>query len=186
MLAAFREGWKNPAMSRAERDHRIPLAEDDYDRLPAMAADLVHRQVAVIAATSTPAALAAKTSTRQFPWSSPPAAIPYSSDWSRVGTDLAAMSLVRPNQAAPKRLELALQLVPTATVIGFLINLQNPNAETVTRDLLAAATSLGLQFKELHASTEAEIDQVFTTFRQTRAAVLIIGSDTFFASSAQQ
>jgi predicted thioesterase len=79
-----------------------------------------------------------------------------------------------PGKVAPKRLELALQLVPTPTVIGFLINPKNPSAETVTRDLEAATTSLGLQFKVLHASTKAEIDRAVTTFRQTRAGVLVL------------
>jgi putative ABC transport system substrate-binding protein len=77
-------------------------------------------------------------------------------------------------------------LVPDATVIGLLINPKNPSAETVTRDLEVATTSLGLQFKVLYASTEAEIDQAFATFRQARAGVLIIGADTLFAGHAEQ
>jgi putative tryptophan/tyrosine transport system substrate-binding protein len=87
---------------------------------------------------------------------------------------------------APKRLELAHQLVPTATVVGLLINPQNPVPEIVTRDLQAAALALRLQLKVSNASTEAEIDQAFTTFGQTPAGVLVIGTDTFFAGRAQQ
>jgi putative tryptophan/tyrosine transport system substrate-binding protein len=105
--------------------------------------------------------------------------------WSRPGGNVTGASELS-REVAPKRLELAHQLVPTATVIGLLINPQNPSAKTVTRDLQAAAVALGLQFKVFHARTEAEIDQAFTTFRQTRAGVLIIGSDTFFSGSAQQ
>jgi putative ABC transport system substrate-binding protein len=190
MLAAFREGLEKSGYVEGKNvtiEYR--WAEGNYDRLPTMAADLVHRQVAVIAATSTPAALVAKASTKTIPivftTGGDPVQLGLVASWNRPGGNVTGAS--EPSrEVAPKRLELALQLVPTATVIGLLINLQNPSAETVTRDLLAAATSLGLQFKELHASTEAEIDQVFTTFRQTRAAVLIIGNDTFFASSAQQ
>ena len=163
-------------------------AEGNYDRLPVMAADLVHRQVAVLAATSTPAALAAKASTKTIPivftTGGDPVQLALVASWSRPGGNVTGASELS-REVAPKRLELAHQLVPTATVVGFLTNLKSPIAETVIRDFSAAATSLGLQFKELHASTEAEIDQAFTTFRQTRAGVLIIGNDTFFTSNAQ-
>ena len=108
--------------------------------------------------------------------------------WSRPGGNMTKRAHPQElsREVAPKRLELAHELIPTATVLGLLTNPQNPSTETLNRGLLALATSLGLQLKELHASTEAEIDQAFTTFRQTGAGVLIIGNDTFFAGSAQR
>jgi putative ABC transport system substrate-binding protein len=189
MVAAFRQGLlelgyvegKNVAI-----EYR--WAEGHYDRLPAMAAELVQRGVAVIAATSTPAVLVAKASTKTIPivftTGGEPVELGLVASWSRPeGNVTGASELSR--EVAPKRLELAHQLVPTATVVGLLINPKNPTAESVTRDLQAAATSLGLEFKVLHASTEAEIDQAFMTFRQTRAGVLVVGADTLFAARGE-
>ena len=78
------------------------------------------------------------------------------------------------------------ELVPTATVFGLLINPKNPSSETGKRDLQAAAVALGLQLNVLYASTEAEIDEAFTTFRQMRAGALVIGTDVFFNSQIEQ
>jgi putative ABC transport system substrate-binding protein len=189
-VAAFRRGLEEAGYIEGQNvaiEYR--WAEGHYDRLTAMAADLVQRGVAVLAATSTPAALVAKAATKTIPivftTGGDPVELGLVASWSRPGGNVTgAAELSR--EVAPKRLELAHQLVPAATVIGLLMNPQNPSAETPTRDLQAAAVALGLQLKVLHASTEAEIDQAFATFRQTRAGVLIIGSDTYFASSAQQ
>ncbi len=190
MLAAFRESLKEAGYVEGQNvaiEYR--WAEGRYDQLPAMAADLIHRQVAVLAATSTPAALVAKAATTTIP-------IVFTSGGDPVKLGLVA-SLNRPggnvtgasqltSEATPKRLELAHRLVPRATAVGLLINPKNPNAETTTRDLEAATTELGLQFKILHASTEGEMDQAFTTFAQTHAGVLVIGGDTLFAGYARQ
>jgi putative ABC transport system substrate-binding protein len=89
-------------------------------------------------------------------------------------------------EVAPKRLELAHELVPTATVFGLLINPKNPTSETAKQDLQATAVALGLQLNVLYASTEAEIDEAFTTFRQMRAGALVIGTDVFFNSQIKQ
>jgi putative ABC transport system substrate-binding protein len=189
MLAAFRGGLEKSGYVEG-RNVTIEYrwAEGNYDRLPAMAADLIHRQVAVIAATSTPAALVAKASTKTIPivftTGGDPVQLALVASWNRPGGNVTGASELS-REVAPKRLELAHQLVPTATVVGFLTNLRSPIIETVRREFSAAATSLGLQFEEFHASSEAEIDQVFTTFRQTRAGALIIGNDTFFTNGAQ-
>jgi putative ABC transport system substrate-binding protein len=189
-VAAFRRGLEEAGYIEGQNvaiEYR--WAEGHYDRLTAMAADLVQRGVAVLAATSTPAVLVAKAATRTIPivftTGGDPVELGLVASWSRPGGNVTGASELS-REVAPKRLELAHQLVPAATVIGLLINPQNPSAEIMTRDLQAAAAALGLQFKILHASTEAEIDQAFTTFRQTGAGVLIIGNDTFFAGSAQQ
>jgi ABC-type uncharacterized transport system substrate-binding protein len=190
MVDAFRQGLKETGYIEGQNvaiEYR--WAEGHYDRLPAMATDLIHRQVAVLAATSTPAALVAKAATKTTPivftTGGDPQELGLVASWNRPGGNVTGASELS-REVVPKRLELAHQLIPTATNIGLLINPKNPSAETVTRTLQAAAVALGLQFIVLHASTEAEIDQAFTTFRQTRAGVLIVGSDTFFAGSAQQ
>jgi ABC-type uncharacterized transport system substrate-binding protein len=190
MLAAFHKGLEESGYVEG-RNVAIEYrwAEGHYDRLPAMAAELIHRQVAVLAATSTPAALVAKAATTTIPivftTGGDPVQLGLVASLNRPGGNVTgATELTR--EAVPKRLELAHRLVPGATAVGLLINPKNPSAETVTRDLEMAATSLGLQFRVLHASTEAEIDQAFTTFRQARAGVLIIGADTLFAGQAEQ
>jgi putative ABC transport system substrate-binding protein len=165
-------------------------AEGRYERLPALVADLVHRPVAVLAATSTPAALAAKAETTAIP-------VVFTTDGDPVRLGLVA-SLSRPGgnvtgatqlnvEVAPKRLELAHELVPTATNMALLVNPTNPLAGAVSKDLQAVARALGLQLHVLHASTERDFDAVFTTLVQLRAAALVIGSaDPFFVARAGQ
>jgi putative ABC transport system substrate-binding protein len=189
-LAAFHQGLKEVGYVEGQNvaiEYR--WAEGQYNRLPAMAAELVHRQVSVIAATSTPANLVAKAATSTIP-------IVFTSAGDPVQLGLVA-SLGRPGgnvtgvtqlnvEVGPKRLELARELVPKATLAALLVNPSNPSAETVTRDLHAAAVTLGLQLYVLRASTEAEIDDAFTTFLRQRAGVLVIGSDVFFNSRAER
>jgi putative ABC transport system substrate-binding protein len=153
-------------------------------------ADLVRRQITVIAATTTPAALAAKAATTTIP-------IVFATDGDPVQLGLAA-SLSRPGgnvtgvanlnmEVAPKRLELAHELVPAAPVIALLVNPANRLAEAVSRDLHAAARILGLQLHELLATSERDFDAVFTALVQLRGAPLVIGSaDPLFGSRAAQ
>ena len=89
-------------------------------------------------------------------------------------------------EVLPKRLELAHQLVPMATIIAVLVNPTTPDAETGLRDLQAAARTLGRQLHVLHASTEREFDTVFATLVQLRGGALVIGNDTFFFSRSEQ
>jgi putative ABC transport system substrate-binding protein len=190
MVTAFREGLKQTGYVE---DQNVAIefrwAEGRYDQLPAMVADLIHRQVAVLAATSTPAALTTKAATTSIPivftTGGDPVQLGLVASLNRPGGNVTGASELT-REATPKRLELAHRLVPSATAVGLLINPKNPNAETTTRDLEAATTRLGLQFKVLHASTEAEMVQAFTTFGQTHAGVLVIGADTLFAGHAQQ
>jgi putative tryptophan/tyrosine transport system substrate-binding protein len=86
----------------------------------------------------------------------------------------------------PKRLQVAHELVPTATIIPFLINPTNSLTEAILRDVQAAARSLGLQLHVLHASTERDFDTVFGTLAQLRAGALVISTDTFFVSRTEQ
>src|SRR5262245_25700842 len=165
-------------------------AEGQYDRLPLLAADLVQHKVTVIAATSTPAALAAKAAT-----STAPIAFSIGSDPIKLGL---VASLRRPGgnvtgatqlsvEVGPKRLELARELFPGATTFALLVNPTNPVAETVSKDLQAVADTLGVRLHVLHASTEADLEAAFATAAQLRAAALVIGSaDPWFGSHAAQ
>jgi ABC-type uncharacterized transport system substrate-binding protein len=89
-------------------------------------------------------------------------------------------------EVGPKRLELLHELVPTAAIVALLVNPNNPNAETLARDLGAVARGLGLQLHILRASAGSDFDTVFANMRQLRAGALVIGTDAFFTSRAEQ
>ena len=131
VVRAFRQGLKEPAMSRA-RTWRSNIAgrRARYDRLPALAADLVRRQVTVIAATSTPAALAAKAATTTIPivftTAGDPVRLGLVASLSRPGGNLTGVTTLNV-EVGPKRLELLHELVPTATIIALLVNPTNPD-----------------------------------------------------------
>ena len=166
-------------------------AEGQNDRLPPLAADLVGRQVTVIAAPgSTPAALAARAATTTIPIvfevASDPVAIGLVASLARPGGNITGVTSLNA-EVGPKRLELMHELVPTATVVGLLVNPTNPNlAEPTTRNLHAAARTLGLEMHVLHASAERDFDAVFATLVQLRAGALVIGADPFFSSRLEQ
>jgi putative ABC transport system substrate-binding protein len=191
LVRAFRQGLSETGYVEGQNlAIEFRWAEGQYDRLPALVADLVRRQVTVLAATTTPAALAAKAATTTIP-------IVFATDGDPVQLGLTA-SLSRPGgnvtgvtqlnvEVGPKRLELAHELIPAATVIALLVNPTNPLAEAISKDLQAAARILGLQLHVLHASTERDFDAVFTALVQLRAAALVIGSaDPLFGSRAEQ
>ena len=189
MVAAFRQGLKETGYVEGQNVAiEFRWADGQYDRVPAMAAELVRRQVAVIVA-NTPGNLAAKAATTMIP-------IVFTTSSDPVQTGLVA-SLARPGgnvtgvtqlgvEVAPKRLELAHELVPTATIIAVLVNPTNPNTETQLRDLQAAARTLGVQLHVLHASTERDFAAVFTTLAQMRAGGLVISTDGLFTSRSEQ
>jgi len=161
-------------------------AEGQVDRLPALLADLVHRQVAVIAATTTLAALAAKVATTTIPivfeTGGDPVELGLVASLSRPGGNLTGVTN-RYVEIAPKRLELLHELVPTARVIALLVDPTNAAlAEANIRDVRAAAGSLGLELHVLHASTEHEFDGVFATLGQLRAGGLVIGNGAYFVA----
>ena len=154
----------------------------------ALAADLVRRQVAVIAA-NTPAALPAKAVTATIPIVFLTAADPVEAglvaSLNRPGGNLTGMSILNV-ELGPKRLELLHELVPSASIVALLINPTHPAAETASKDLQAAARTLGLEFHVLHASTEHDFDTVFATLAQVGAGALVIGADAFFVSRSEQ
>jgi putative tryptophan/tyrosine transport system substrate-binding protein len=189
LVAAFRQGLSEAGYIEG-RNVAIEYswAEGQYDRLPALAAELVRRQVTVIAATGgIVSAAAAKAATTTIP-------IVFHLGVDPVDGGLVA-SLSRPGgnttgvvslnvEVGPKRLELIHELVPT-TSIALLLNPTNPNAEALSRDARAAARTLGLQVDVLPASTEREFEAVFATLPQLRAGALVIGTDPFFTSRSE-
>jgi putative ABC transport system substrate-binding protein len=190
LVTAFRAGLKEIGYVEG-RNVAIEFrwADGQYDRLPALMADLVRRRVTVIVATTTPAALAANAATTTVP-------IVFATDGDPVRLGLAA-SLSRPGgnvtgvsnlnvEVAPKRLELAHELVPAAPVIGVLVNPANRLAHAVSQDLYAAARTLGLQLRVLHATSERDFDSVFTALVQLRAALVIGSGDPLFGSRARE
>jgi putative tryptophan/tyrosine transport system substrate-binding protein len=189
MVAAFRQGLKETGYVEGQNvaiEYR--WADGQYDRLPGLAADLVRRHVSVIAATSTPANLVAKAATSTIPivftTGSDPVQLGLVASLNRPGGNITGVTQLT-EEVGPKRVELAHELIPTATVIGLLVNPGNSLAETMTATSRAAAATLGLQLNVLHASTEAEIDDAFSALLQMRAGALAIGGDTFFNSRAE-
>jgi putative tryptophan/tyrosine transport system substrate-binding protein len=160
-----------------------------YDRLPAMAADLVQRQVAVIAALTTPAAVAAKAATATIPivftTIGDPVQIGLVTSLSRPGGNITGVTYLNV-EVAPKLLELLHEVIPTATTMAALVNPTNPNADTLSRSLQAAARTLGLQLHVLNASTESDIETVFVTLAELRASGLVIPSDVFIITHEER
>jgi putative tryptophan/tyrosine transport system substrate-binding protein len=159
--------------------------EGQYERLPAMAAALVRRQVAAIVAAGTPSAFAAKAATTTIP-------IVFSTAVDPVAAGLVA-SLNRPGrnvtgvtnlgtELVQKQLEMLHQLVPMATIVAALVNPTFPASDSQSRDLREGARKLGLQLHVLYASTERDLDTAFARMVQLRASALVVGPDPFFFS----
>jgi putative ABC transport system substrate-binding protein len=165
-------------------------ADGQYDRLPALAADLVRRQVTVIAAADGPSsALAAKAATTTIPIvfrvGVNPVELGLVASLNRPGGNVTGVTTLNV-EVGPKRLELLHELLPTATVVALLVNPTTPAAQTRSRDMQAAARLLGLQLHVLHATTEPDFDTVFTTLAQLRAGGLVIGPDVFFGNRSEK
>ncbi len=165
-------------------------AEGRIDRLPAMVADLVHRQVTVIAATSTPAALAAKAATTTIPivfeMGGDPVRLGLGPSLSHPGGNVTGVTQMN-QEVTPKRLQLLHELVPTASIIALLVDPANPTvAETVTKEVQAAARTLGLKLHVLNASTERDFDGVFAKLIELRAGGLVIGGSAFFTTGSER
>jgi putative ABC transport system substrate-binding protein len=189
-VAAFRQGLAQAGYVEGQNvtiEYR--WAEGHNDRLPSMAADLVRRQVTAIVATTTPAALAAKAATTTIPivftTVGDPVQLHLVTSLNRPGGNVTGVTQMNV-EVAPKRLELLHELIPTASVAALLVNLTNPNTETNTKELQAAARALGIELHVLNASTERDFDAVFAKLIQLRAGGLVIGADTLFSSRSKQ
>jgi len=190
VVVSFQQGLKEAGYIEGQNlaiEYR--WAEGQYDRLPALAADLVRRQVTLIAAPGNAAALAAKAATTTVPivfqLASNPVQLGLVASLNRPGgntTGVTSLNL----EVGPKKLELLHELVPNATVIGMLVNPNNPEAETQSRDAQAAARMLGLELHIVHARTERDFDAVFATLIKLRAGALVIGPDTIFTNRSRQ
>jgi putative ABC transport system substrate-binding protein len=190
LKAAFKKGLVEVGISDAPNILIEDRAADgQYDQLPALAADLVNRQVTVIAADFLPAALAAKAATQTIP-------IVFLSGSDPIGSGLVS-SINRPTGNATgiafmftrlgaKNLELLRELVPNVSLIAALANPTNPNAEPQLKDLQAAAHALGVQLVTVGASNEAEIDSVFSTLAQRQIGALIVTADGYLIGRQDQ
>ena len=184
-LVSFRRGLSEAGYVEGQNatiEYR--WAEGRYDRLPALATDLVRRQANAIAAITTSAALAAKAVTTTIPivfeMGADPVRLGLVTSLNRPGGNVTGVTNLL-SELGSKRLGLLRELVPRATVIATLINPDYPDAESQSRDAEGAARALGLQFIIVRASTEREMETAFATMAQQGAGALLVGPDTFFA-----
>jgi putative ABC transport system substrate-binding protein len=187
-VAAFRQGLSETGYVEGQ-DVTIEYrwAEGHYDRLSALAADLVARKVHVIAALGgTPSALAAKTATSTIPIVfsvSDPVKRGLVASLARPGGNLTGVSSL---DLSPKRIEMISELVPQVKVIALLVNPSNPSAESVMRSAQEAARTKGVQLRILKASTEGDTNTAFATLVELHAGALILPSDPYLNSRREQ
>ena len=188
-LAAFRLGLGDTGYVEGQNvtiEYRS--AEDRYDRLPALAADLVGRKIDVIVTQGSVAAVAAKNATLTIPIVfsvGDPVAAGLVASLARPGGNLTGFSILAV-ELAPKRLELLSELVPQARLITLLVNPNSPNAERTIGDMQEAARAKGRQLVALKAENEIEIDSAFATLAQQDAGALVVDADPFFFSRREQ
>ena len=189
-LAAFQQGLTETGYVEGQNlamEYRV--AEGHYERLPALAADLVGRKVDVIVTPGTVPARAAKSATSMIPivftGVGDPVATGLVASLARPGGDLTGFSNIS-SELNPKRLELLSELVPQAKVIALLVNPNQPNNERIVGEVEEAAHTKGVQLPILKAGTESEIDAAFATLVELHAGALFVGGDPFFFSRREQ
>jgi len=185
-LRAFRQGLKDTGYVEGENVAiAYRWAENQFDRLPELAADLVRRKVVVIAATGgPPSTLAAKAATTTIPIvflvGEDPVRLGLVASLARAGGNVTGINFLSTELTA-KRLELLHAMVPTAVRVAVLVNPANAtNTETTLRDVEPAARAIGLQIQVLNASTSREIDAAFATIARERPDALFVGIDSLF------
>jgi len=188
---AFREGLRETGFVEGENAKiEYRWADGENDRLPTLARELVTRKVAVIAATGTPAALAAKEATRTTPivfeTGANPIKLGLVDSLNRPGGNVTGVTQAN-QETGPKRLQLLHELIPTAKVIGLLVNPTDPPlAEADASAVRAAAQTLGLELHVLNASTDRDFDAIFAKLIQLRADGLVIGGEQLFTNHVEQ
>jgi putative ABC transport system substrate-binding protein len=189
-IDAIRQGLKDAGYIEGRNlAIKYRSADGRFDRLPALAADLVADPAAAIIALAPPAALAAKAATATIPivfaTGADPVELGLVSSLNRPGGNVTGVTFFV-NTLGAKRLELLHELVPSAIVIAFLINPGNPTSESQIRDARAAAHALGVELLILNASGERDIDAAFASLIQQRANGMVVGADSFFISRRDQ
>jgi putative tryptophan/tyrosine transport system substrate-binding protein len=164
-------------------------AEGNFDRLPVLAADLVHRQVNVIAATSTPAALAVKATGTTIPTvfetAGDPIKLGLVASLNRPGDNVTGVTQLS-SELISKRLSLLRELISTTKLVGLLVDQADPRAEAQIADMQEAGRGLGLQIDVVNASSENEIETAFATLSQLGAGGLLVGTGEFLRRRAEQ
>src|SRR6266516_6965399 len=182
-LRAFRLGLKDVGYVEGENVTFIyRFAEDQHDRLPELAAELVRRRVTVIAASATPAAIAAKPATTTIPIvflvAEGPVKLGVVASLARPGGNLTGINFFGAELAA-KRLELLRELVPAAARIAVLVDPATTSTDSTLRGVEAAARAMGMQIQLLKASTSRDVDAAFATLVSERPDALFVGSSPF-------
>jgi putative tryptophan/tyrosine transport system substrate-binding protein len=190
LRAAFRQGVSETGYIEGQNvtiEYR--WSDGHADRLPELAADLVRRRVSVIAATTTVAALAAKRATATIPivfeTAGDPIELGLVASLNRPGGNVTGVTQLS-SELVAKRLGLLHDLIPTATIIGLLVNPTDPRTETQTTEIQEAAHALGLQIHVLNASTEGEINTAFAMLPQLRLGALLVGTSNLFFGRREQ
>ena len=190
LVAGFHQGLKETGYVEGQNvaiEYR--WAEGHYDRLPAMAADLTRRKVNVIAALTTPAALAAEAAAPTIPiifdTAGDPVRLGLVVSLNRPGRNVTGIAWLG-SELVAKRLGLLRDLIPKASLIGLLVNPNDPRTKTQTKDMQEAAHALGLQIHVLNATSEGEINSAFAKLAELRAGALIVGTGELFNSRPEQ
>jgi putative ABC transport system substrate-binding protein len=190
LVLAFRKGLTEAGFVEGQNiaiDFR--WAEGQYDRLPALAAELVGKKVAVIFAGGPPAALAAKAATNSIPivfgTGDDPVRVGLVASFNRPGGNATGINVLL-EALETKRLGLLHDVVPRATTIAVLLNAKSPSFETQSNEIQGAARAAGLKVHILTADTERDIDKAFATFGQLRIGALMVGADPSLNSRREQ
>ena len=188
MEAAVRQGLGETGYIEGQNvTTEFHWADGHNDQLPGLAADLVRRRVSVIAATGTPAALAAGSATATIPivfeTAGDPVKLGLVASLNKPGRNITGVTQLS-SELVSKRLGLLHDLIPAARIIGFLVNPADPRTETQTTEMQEAAHALGLQIHVLNASTDAEIDAAFERLPEPRPGALVVGTGDLFSRLA--
>jgi putative ABC transport system substrate-binding protein len=187
-MAAFRQGLSETGCVDGQNVMVEHHWEGSYDRVPALAAELVRRKVDLIATGNLPGVLAAKSATSTIPIvfvSADPLGEGLVASLARPGGNLTGISLMNTELTA-KRLELLSELVPEASTIWLLVNPNNASTERIITEAQEAARVKGVQLSILKAGTEGEIDAAFDALVQRQASALLVGNDSFFSGRGDQ
>jgi putative ABC transport system substrate-binding protein len=189
VIAGFRKGLNEGGVDDQSVTLEYRWAGGEFDRLPAMASDLVSNRVAIIAAFAPPAALAAKAATTTIPVvfvsGIDPVKVGLVTSLNRPEGNLTGISLLTTDLGS-KRLGLLHEFVPTAEVIGFLVNPNSPEAATQVSEAEVAAQAIGLQILVVNARSERDFEPVFTTLARSQIGALLVNPDPFFTSRREQ